>query len=366
MAPETPGAPTTEPAAATEPAAPTRPAPSASSPARPSAPRERRPKPPRAAAPHEPRAGQAPRPSSERHSRPPARPSGSPHAKTGGGHGFGAGRKTAGDWASYRLDLEYDGTRYSGWQEQQNARTVAGELRQALVTTLGASAVVELGGAGRTDAGVHALGQIAHLRLREKADPLTLQHALNDLLPSDINIVRLAVAANRFHARHDADMRSYVYQISSRRTAFAKRFVWWLRDELDPAAMRAVWSTFAGRHDFAAFTEQPEGQESTVVVVNGVELVTHGDMVLLRIAASHFLWKMVRRLVGTVVRVGTGEITADDVASLLAGSALPRDRKGQPRTPAAWTAPPSGLFLERVVYRGEPGLGQLRPVFDLR
>ncbi|HXT22021.1 MAG TPA: tRNA pseudouridine synthase A, partial [Thermoanaerobaculia bacterium] len=129
--------------------------------------------------------------------------------------------------ATYRLTLEYDGTRYHGWQVQQNARSVAGELQRALAAA--GVEVVELGGSGRTDAGVHALAQVAHLRLRRKEDAEKLRLAVNDRLPADIHVLALAPAPDRFHARHDAAARSYLYQLATRRTALHKRYVWWVR-----------------------------------------------------------------------------------------------------------------------------------------
>ena len=120
---------------------------------------------------------------------------------------------------NYRIDLEYEGTRYRGWQEQQNARSVAGELKRAL-SDAGAD-VAELGGAGRTDAGVHALQQVAHLRLRRAVDPEELRVTVNDRLPADIHVLSLVRAPEKFHARHDAVMRSYLYQVSRRRTAIS-------------------------------------------------------------------------------------------------------------------------------------------------
>jgi len=113
---------------------------------------------------------------------------------------------------TYRLDLEYEGTRYRGWQEQQNARSVAGELKRAVLEAGGE--IVELGGAGRTDAGVHALHQVAHLRLRAKVDPRRFRLAINDALPHDVHVLAMLQVQDRFHARHDAVLRSYVYQIS--------------------------------------------------------------------------------------------------------------------------------------------------------
>ena len=151
----------------------------------------------------------------------------------------------------------------------------------------------------------------------------------------------IAPAAPGFHARHDAVSRTYLYRISRRRTAFEKRLVWWVRDRLDSAAMASVGKVFEGRHDFASFCENPEGQESTVVVVERSEIEDKGPEIHYRVTASHFLWKMVRRLVGTLVEVGRGSLEAAAVEKLLAEHS---------NAPAKWTAPPSGLFLEKVSY----------------
>jgi tRNA pseudouridine38-40 synthase len=257
---------------------------------------------------------------------------------------------------TYRLALEYEGTRYSGWQEQKNARTVAGELRRALGEA-GAD-VREIGGAGRTDAGVHALAQAAHLRLGRAVDPEKLRREVNDLLPPDIHVLALAPVPNAFHARHSAVSRSYVYQISRRRTALAKRWVWWVKRPLDAAAMGEAAALFPGRHDFRLFCEKPGEQPSTVVVVESVEVATAGALILVRFTASHFLWKMVRRVVGTLVQVGAGELGRGGLEALIAGQ-VPKTGKG---LPAEWTAPPSGLFLERVRYAGDHPIGPLVPI----
>ncbi|HBL28248.1 MAG TPA: tRNA pseudouridine(38-40) synthase TruA [Acidobacteria bacterium] len=256
---------------------------------------------------------------------------------------------------TYRLTLEYEGTRYSGWQEQKNARTVAGELRRA-VEEAGA-AVREIGGAGRTDAGVHALAQAAHLRLARAVDAEVLRREVNDRLPADIHVLRLTAVPNAFHARHSALSRSYVYQISRRRTALAKRQVWWVKRPLDAGRMAAAAALLPGRHDFRLFCEKPGEQPSTVVVVEGAEVATAGALILVRLTASHFLWKMVRRVVGTLVQVGAGELDQAGFAALLAGKVTPG--RG---LPAEWTAPPSGLFLESVLYAGDPPPGPLGPV----
>ncbi|HKQ60851.1 MAG TPA: hypothetical protein VJS92_06150, partial [Candidatus Polarisedimenticolaceae bacterium] len=192
-------------------------------------------------------------------------------------------------------------------------------------------------------------------------EPEPFRRAVNDALPHDLHVLALSSADPRFHARHAALARSYVYQIALRRTAFAKRYVWWVRRPLDAARMSAAAALLAGRHDFVRFCERAAEQPSTLVVVERAELVRADALLLVRLVASHFLWKMVRRLVGALVRVGSGELARDEFASLLAGDALPPERGA----PAAWTAPPSGLFLERVLYPGEPALEPLRPAVPL-
>jgi tRNA pseudouridine38-40 synthase len=267
---------------------------------------------------------------------------------------------------TYRLTVEYEGTKYRGWQEQKNARTVAGELRRAIEGVVGER--VELGGSGRTDAGVHALAQVAHLKTRKKIRPAELLREVEEGLPADIHLLAAETADDRFHARHEAVSRSYVYQIARRRTALAKRFVWWVRRPLDVERMRRAAEKLSGRHDFAAFCEKPEEQTSTLVVVERAEVAAAGDLVLVRVEASHFLWKMVRRLVGALVAVGAGEIGVEEFAALLEPkkSRAPASHPARPAAPvfdaARATAPPSGLFLERVVYPGEPPPGALVPV----
>ena len=255
---------------------------------------------------------------------------------------------------TYSLDLEYEGTRYRGWQEQLNARSVSGELKRAVADAGGD--VVELGGAGRTDAGVHALHQVAHLRLRAPVEPRRFRLAINDALPHDVHVLAMRHVPDRFHARHDAALRSYLYQISRRRTALAKRNVWWIKRQLDPGRIERAAAVLPGMHDFVAFCERPQDQSSTRVLVERAEVACDGALILVRIAASHFLWKMVRRVVGTLVRVGAGELAERDFEALV------RDGGMQGVATAEWTAPPSGLYLERVIYVGDPPLPPLSSV----
>jgi tRNA pseudouridine38-40 synthase len=256
-----------------------------------------------------------------------------------------------GTMPTYKLTLEYEGTRYSGWQAQGNTqKTIQGHLLRAAGEVLGD---IDIGGAGRTDAGVHASGQVAHLRAHQGLDPLLLTRKLNDLLPHDISILDAVRVRDSFHARHDAQSRVYLYQIATRRTAFAKPFVWWIKDRLDAEAMQEAAASIAGRHDFSAFTDKRlKEDESRIVVVERCELVRAGELLLVRIAASHFLWKMVRKLVSYLVEVGRGNVKPSDLATRLHAN-------GEPWAP---TAPPSGLFLEAIVYEGEEFVRPLVPI----
>lgn len=264
--------------------------------------------------------------------------------------------------STWKLTIEYDGTRYYGWQEQKNSRTVAGDLRAAAESLI--AKPVEIAGAGRTDAGVHALGQVVRLSGDAQIKRVDLLHGLNDRLPADINILRVDEVRPSFDPRRDALARYYLYQISTRRTAFAKRFVWWVKDRLDEKAMGEAARTLAGRHDFAGFCDKRAGDGSTIVVVDEVQFEADGDLLLLRICASHFLWKMVRRIVGSLVEVGRGNLGADSFAGLV-GTASQRASAALAFDVAAHTAPPSGLFLERVIYRGDQRPGKLARAFAL-
>lgn len=249
---------------------------------------------------------------------------------------------------TYKLTLEYDGSKYRGWQEQRNTRTVQGELRKALEDYFGRE--VEVHGAGRTDAGVHAIAQVAHVRVDTRArKPVDeIQRALNDTLPAEIAIVGVQEAAGSFHARHDAIARTYVYQISTRKSAFSKKYVWWIKQPLDVPLMSRAARMLVGRHDFVCFraADPSKPGESTIVEVENALVETSEDgLIVFRIEASHFLWRMVRRLAGVLVKLGLHEIAMDDFEKLLSGRCDPK------LDVAAWTAPAAGLFLESVRYR---------------
>ena len=244
---------------------------------------------------------------------------------------------------TYKLTIEYEGTRYSGWQEQGNtARTIQGSLMRAAAQVFGSD--TDIGGAGRTDAGVHAAGQVAHLRCAKVIPAELVARKINDLLPHDIHILSAEQVATGFHARHDALARVYLYQISTRRSAFAKPFIWWIKDRLDVRSMSEAATAIAGRHDFTAFSDKRmNADDSRIVEVERIEVALVDDLILIRIAASHYVWKMVRKIVAALVEVGRGTWSFDDFAGRLEPGA----------TSSELTAPPSGLFLEAITYPGE-------------
>ena len=255
----------------------------------------------------------------------------------------------------FKLTIEYAGTRYSGWQIQANARTVQGELARAVEAATGRDRF-ELYGSGRTDAGVHALGQVAHLDIATSLSPAALCERINDGLPADIVVLSAEKVSHRFHARHDAVARRYVYQIACRRVAFGKPFVWWVRDPLDLPAMRDAARRLIGMNDFRSFTDDDPGEKSTKVLVDRLDVVEAGPFVLIVIEGSHFLWKLVRRLVGVLAAIGRGDLAPADLDRLL---------RAHSPVPAQLTAPASGLFLARVFYEGDRRDAPVAPMLNV-
>ncbi len=253
----------------------------------------------------------------------------------------------------YKLTIEYEGTRYSGWQIQPRIKTIQGVITDAISNSLNQKDVA-IYGSGRTDSGVHALEQTAHFDSQTKLKPEIIRHKINDLLPHDINILNIEKVASNFHARHDAMQRSYVYLISKRRTAFGKTFVWWLKDKLDTELMIKSSQYFLGLHNFVSFADKNREDGSTSVKVEGIEFYETNSMIIIRIAASHFLWKMVRRMVGLIVEVGRKNLNPNIIENAL---------NNYTDLPARYTAPPSGLYLEKVLYSANDTIKPLEEIY---
>lgn len=243
----------------------------------------------------------------------------------------------------YRLTLEFDGTNFSGWQKQADARTVQGDLLKGATRVFGITPT-DLQGCGRTDAGVHAFAYVAHLEVASKMPPAEVADRLNDTLPKDIAVRAVEVAHPRFHARHNCIARSYIYRLRTSKSAFGKRYDWWIHEEPDLVALRRAADVMVGMHDFASFADTPELKKSTRVLVHAVGIAAADEVIVVRVVGSHFLWHMVRRMVGILVEAGGHRLGEEDIRALLQG---PSD------IPGRHTAPAAGLFFERAFYDDE-------------
>jgi tRNA pseudouridine38-40 synthase len=240
-----------------------------------------------------------------------------------------------------RLVVTYDGTGYAGWQVQPRARTIQGSLLEAARRL---DAAARLTGASRTDAGVHALRQVASLDTATPLPPQTILRALNATLPPDIRVIRIAEAMPGFNARREASGKRYAYLIDLRPVAspLLRRFAWHVPRAVDLAAMREALAALHGRHDFSAFCAAPGRGADPICVLRAAHLISRRGRLGLVVSADRYLHHMVRNVVGSVVAVGTGARPA----SWLAGVLRSRDRRQ-----AAPTAPAHGLTLVRVLYR---------------
>jgi tRNA pseudouridine38-40 synthase len=242
----------------------------------------------------------------------------------------------------YKLTIEYDGTPFVGWQIQDNGASVQGLITDAVEAFAGERAAVA--GAGRTDAGVHALGQVAHVDLAKDWDDDTVRDALNfHLRPQPIAVLAAEHAADDFDARFSAVKRHYLYRISNRRADLALELnrAWRVPRPLDCDAMQAAAQKLVGRHDFTTFRAAECQAKSSVKTLDRLDVAREGDDVRVTAEARSFLQHQVRSMVGSLVHVGEGKWSAGDLAAALA--ARDRARCGQ-------VAPPQGLYLVRVEY----------------
>jgi tRNA pseudouridine38-40 synthase len=240
-----------------------------------------------------------------------------------------------------KLTLEYDGSNYSGWQLQPRHDSIQARIEAALERIF--AAPVRVFGAGRTDAGVHARGQVASITIPRPFDPGELQRALNALLPADIVVRDLQPAPDDFDPRHDARSRVYEYRVLNRKvaSAFEYRYSWLVRDSLDLSAMNSSAQVFVGEHDFAAFRSLGSEVKTTVRRVLASRWSRDGDVLVYVVEANSFLRHMVRAMVAAMVDAGRGRLDASRIAIILEG----RDRHAAPAN-----APPGGLYLVEVRY----------------
>jgi len=249
--------------------------------------------------------------------------------------------------ARIAIGIEYDGTAYNGWQRQRTGLGVQERLEQALSEV--ANEPVEVTCAGRTDAGVHASGQVAHFDTGAERSERGWLLGANTNLPGDICVTWVKPVAADFHARFSATARRYQYRILNRlvRSALYRRRAWWVHRDLDAGRMHQAAQALMGEHDFSAFRAAGCQASNAVRDVTDIGVARDGDWVLLDITANAFLQHMVRNIAGTLVAIGSGDEGIDWAARVLAG----RDR-----TAAGMAAPPHGLMLVQVFYPDQFGI----------
>lgn len=243
---------------------------------------------------------------------------------------------------NFKLTIQYDGSRYDGWQRQGNTdNTIQGKLEGVLSRLAGGP--VEVNGAGRTDAGVHALGQVASVRLPDGITAREVLEYVNRYLPEDIAVTAAEEAEDRFHARLSA--RGKVYRYSIRLGAvpdvFGRKYVWRVEEELDLAAMERAAALLAGTHDYRSFCSNKRYKKSTVRTIRAIELDRQGDDLTITYRGDGFLYNMVRILTGILVEVGLGQRMPEEMAAIL---------EAKDRSAAGRTAPAQGLCLVTVEY----------------
>lgn len=242
---------------------------------------------------------------------------------------------------TYKITLSYDGTRYKGWQKQKNTKeTVQQVLEDQLSSLCGEKICVN--GSGRTDSGVHAFGQTASFKIKEKPDEQTLHKSLNDRLPEDIRILKIEKENDHFHARKSAVGKCYEYYIDTREkpNVFSRKYCFHFPKDLNVADMREAISYLTGTHDFSAFTDLKDSDD-TVRTVYDIQIEQKEERLCIRFYGSGFLYHMVRILTGTLLDVGTGKISPRQIPVILSEG----NRKW-----AGFPAPAKGLFLKEVYY----------------
>ena len=246
---------------------------------------------------------------------------------------------------NFVLVLRYDGTAYHGWQSQKNALSVQDILQNCVVNATGAPILRGIYGCGRTDAGVHALYYVANFHSRATVPAERLPLALNAHLPPDIRVLAAAEADSAFHARFSCTRKQYLYRmaVAPHMDPFRRAYAQHVPVEPDVAAMRRAAEGFLGRHDFSAFRNMGSVVRDPVRTLYTCSVEREGDEIHIRVAADGFLYNMVRIIAGTLLSVGKGKLSPEDIPTLF---------EGRCRADSGMTAPPQGLFLEKIWYDG--------------
>ena len=244
---------------------------------------------------------------------------------------------------NYKITIQYDGTRYSGWQVQKcTPDTIQGKIEHILETLAGHP--VEIMGSGRTDAGVHALGQVANFHIEDDFSKQEIFEWINRHLPKDIAVTSIEEVDERFHSRFSAVKKTYVYRIHTGivSNVFERKYVYDYSEKLDVEAMRQAAAWLVGTHDFKSFCGNRKMKKSTVRTIYDIDIKQSDDEITISYTGNGFLMNMVRILTGTLIEVGDGRRKAESMPQIL--EALDRDAAG-------YTAPPQGLILKEVIYK---------------
>lgn len=243
-----------------------------------------------------------------------------------------------------KLVLEYDGRRYNGWQRQMNTkRTVQGRIEHVLQLMTGEE--IELHGSGRTDTGVHALGQVANFHTQSQMGLSEIEDYLHKYFPDDINLLDIQEMPERFHSRLNAKGKKYLYRIWNhplRNDIFKRDYYYHIRQPLNVKKMKQVAELFIGTKDFRSFTALKSKNKSTVRTISDIKILKKESEITLNFSGDGFLHKMVRVITGTIIQVGLGELSVSEVEEIF---------KKEKRSAAGFTAPPHALFLVEVIYK---------------
>lgn len=244
---------------------------------------------------------------------------------------------------NYKLVIQYDGGRYKGWQRLGNGEnTIQGKIEQVLSELLGRD--IEIIGSSRTDAGVHALNQVANFKVSENLTEKEIHTYLNKYLPQDISIKEVSIVSDRFHARYNAKDKTYLYKIwnESYTNPFMRKYSMHVEKKLSIAQIKKAAQYFIGEHDFTAFSNAKSKKKTMVREIYSVDIVENAGFIDIRIRGNGFLYNMVRKMVGTLIEVGLGRIDAENIPAIL--------NSKERNQAAGYMADPAGLYLETIEF----------------